>query len=150
MDERSDIVSKDALSFAVSNALSEVPRAAARVEVFCRDRNIPGPVAHKFNLALDEALTNAISYAFADGKPHAIDIRIEHRDGYLTAIVSDDGAPFDPLSQPVPDVHAPVAERKIGGLGIHLLRKLMDKVEYRRHDGRNILTFRIRADDSEK
>jgi anti-sigma regulatory factor (Ser/Thr protein kinase) len=125
-------VSKDALSFTVSNALSEVPFAAARVEAFCRDKDIPAPIAYKFGLALDETLTNVISYAFADGQRHAIEIRLEYRDGYLTALMSDDGAPFDPLSQPEPDVHAPVEERKIGGLGIHLVRKLMDKASYER------------------
>jgi serine/threonine-protein kinase RsbW len=143
-------VSKDALSFVVSNALSEVPRVAEQVGVFCRDRNIPVPIAYKFGLALDETLTNIISYAFSDGKRHAIEIRLEYRDGYLTAVVSDDGTPFDPLSQPAPDIHAPVEQRKIGGLGIHLLRKLMDKADYQRRDGRNILTFRIRTDDPNK
>lgn len=139
-------MSKDALSFTVSNALSEVPRAAEQVEAFCRDRSVPAPVAYKFGLALDEILTNVISYAFADGKSHAIEIHLACSDGYLTALVSDDGAPFDPLSQPAPDVHVPVEQRKIGGLGIHLLRKLMDRADYQRRDGRNILTFGIRTD----
>ena len=146
MDERSAAVSKDVISFTVSNALAEVPRAAAQVEAFCRERNFPAPIVYKFGLALDETLTNVISYAFADGKPHAIEIRLETRDGYLSALMSDDGAPFDPLSQPEPDVHAPLEQRKIGGLGIHLVRKLMDKAEYQRRDGRNILTFGIRTD----
>jgi len=143
-------VSKDALSFTVSNALSEVPRAAEQVEAFCRDQNIPAAVAYKFGLALDETLTNVISYAFADGKRHAIEIHLACSGGHLTAVVSDDGAPFDPLTQPAPDVHAPLEQRKIGGLGIHLLRKLMDKADYQRRDGRNILTFRIRTDDADK
>jgi anti-sigma regulatory factor (Ser/Thr protein kinase) len=140
-----DVVSDDAISFDVANELSAVPHAAERIEAFCRDRNIPEPIAYKFNLALDETLTNAISYAFADGGRHQIDVRVENRDGYLTATVSDDGAPFDPLSQPPADVHAAVEDRKIGGLGIHLLRTLMDTVEYRRRDGRNHVTFRIRV-----
>lgn len=138
-------MSNDTLSLAVFNELSAVPRAAEQVETFCRERNIPAPVAYKFNLALDETLTNAISYAFSDGRRHRIEVRIEDRDGYLTAIVSDDGAPFDPLSRPKPDIHAPVEQRQIGGLGIHLLRTLMDAVEYRRLDDRNVLTFRIRV-----
>jgi len=143
-------VSKDPLFVTVSNALLEVPRAAEQVEAFCRERKIPAPIAYKFGLALDETLTNVISYAFPDGKRHAIEIRLECSDGYLTAVVSDDGAPFDPLSQPAPDIHAPVEQRKIGGLGIHLLRKLMDRADYQRRDGRNILTFRIRTDDANK
>ena len=141
-------MSKDALSFTVSNALSEVPRAAEQVEAFCRDRNIPAAVAYKFGLALDETLTYIISYAFADGQRHAIEVRLAYNDGYLTANVNDDGAPFDPLSQPEPDVHAPIEQRKIGGLGIHLVRKLMDKADYQRRDGRNILTFSIRTDEA--
>lgn len=138
-------MSKDALSFVLSNVLSEVPRAAEQVEAFCRERSIPAPVAYKFSLALDETLTNAISYAFADGTRHEIEVHVESSGGYLTAVVSDDGAPFDPLSQPAPDLRAPIDQRKIGGLGLHLLRKLMDAVEYRRRDGRNHLTFRIRV-----
>jgi anti-sigma regulatory factor (Ser/Thr protein kinase) len=143
-------MSFDAMSFVVSNALSEVPRAAEQVEAFCRERSIPAPIVHKFSLALDEALTNIISHAFADGARHEIDVRLETGGGYVTAVMSDDGAPFDPLSQPAPDIHAPVEERKIGGLGIHLLRKLMDQADYQRRDGRNILTFRIRTDASKK
>jgi len=72
-------------------------------------------------------------------------VQIEVRNGDLAATVSDDGAPFDPLSQPPPDIHAPAEDRKVGGLGIHLLRSLMDSVEYRRADGRNRLTFRTRT-----
>jgi serine/threonine-protein kinase RsbW len=64
--------------------------------------------------------------------------------GYLSATVSDDGKPFDLLAQPEPDIHAPIEERKIGGLGIHLLRKLMDKVDYRRAGDRNELSFGIK------
>jgi len=66
-------------------------------------------------------------------------------DKELIATVSDDGKAFNPLEQSPPDIHAPLEDRKIGGLGIHLLRTLMEKVEYRRDDGRNHLTFRTRV-----
>jgi serine/threonine-protein kinase RsbW/sigma-B regulation protein RsbU (phosphoserine phosphatase) len=137
-------VSDDTLSIAVVNNVAAVSRATEQVEAFCAGRGIADAVARKFSLALNETLTNAVSYAFPDGGRHSIAVRIEHRAGYLTATVSDDGAPFDPLSQPAPDIHAPVAERKIGGLGIHLVRSLMETVAYRRRGGRNELTFRIR------
>ena len=71
-------------------------------------------------------------------------MRIDIGGGFLSATVSDDGKPFDPLSLPEPDIHAPIEERKVGGLGIHLLRKLMDTVEYRRTGERNELSFGIR------
>lgn len=136
-------VSDDSLSIAVVNDVPAVSRATEQVEAFCRCRGIADAVARKFTLALDETLTNAVSYGFPQGGRHSIAVRIEHRAGYLTATVSDDGAPFDPLAQATPDVHAPIAQRQVGGLGIHLLRTLMETVAYRRHGDRNELTFRI-------
>lgn len=137
-------MSDDSLSIAVPNELPAVSRTTEQVEAFCSGRGIADTVARKFSLALDETLTNAVSYAFPEGGRHSIAVRIDHRAGYLTATVSDDGAPFDPLSQPAPDIHAPIEQRKIGGLGIHLVRTLMETVEYRRRGDRNELTFRIR------
>ena len=89
-------------------------------------------------------LTNIVSHGLPEGR-HEIAVSVEFRDETLIASVSDGGAPFDPLTQPAPDIHAPIEDRKVGGLGIHLLRTLMDAVEYHRADGRNHLTFRIRA-----
>jgi serine/threonine-protein kinase RsbW len=142
-------VPDDSLSMVLTNALSEIPRAAERVEAFCRAHCIPARIVHRFQLALEEVLANAIAYAFSDADRHQIAVSIEFREGILTATVSDDGAPFDPLTQPPPDVHAAVEDRKVGGLGIHLLRSLMEAVEYRRADGRNHLTFRIHVGPSE-
>ena len=134
----------DSLSFAVVNDLSEIPRMAARVEEFCVARKISAKIVYRFNLSLDEVLTNIISHGLTQGR-HEIAVSVALQDGNLVADVSDDGPAFDPLSAPAPDVRAPIEERKIGGLGIHLLRTLMDAVEYRRADGRNHLTFRVRA-----
>ncbi len=136
-------MSDDSLSIAVDNDVAAVSRATAQVEAFCRGRGAADAVAHKFAVALDEVLTNTVSYGFPGGGRHSIAVRIEHRAGYLTATVSDDGAPFDPLTRPTPDVHAPLAARKVGGLGIHLVRTLMESVDYRRRGDRNELTFRI-------
>jgi serine/threonine-protein kinase RsbW len=138
-------LSSDSLAISLPNELSAVSRAAEKLKVFCRDQGIPEPIAHKFGLALDEALTNIVSHAFPDGGRHSIEVRIARRDDHLMAIVSDDGEAFDPLAHPAPDVRAPVEHRKVGGLGIHLLRTLMDTAEYRRIGGRNELTFGIRV-----
>ena len=134
-------VDDDSLSIRVG-ARADLPPAAARVEIFCLARGIPHRTAHRFNLALEEALANVISHAFPDGRRHEIAVRVALRDGDLTATVCDDGRPFDSLGEPPPDLHAPVESRKVGGLGIHLLRSLTDAVEYRRADGRNHLTLR--------
>ncbi len=135
----------DQISAKVTNELSEIPRLADRIDAFCRERNIHGRVVYRFNLALDEALTNIMSYAFPDGGRHEIEVTVVHDGSALAASISDDGAAFDPLSQEAPDIHASIEERKVGGLGIHLLRKLTDSADYRRAHGRNHLTFRMRT-----
>jgi serine/threonine-protein kinase RsbW len=140
----------DSLAMLLANELTEVPLAAARVNEFCQARNVPERTAYRFNLALDEALTNIISYAFPDGGRHEIEVRIEYRDNTLAATVSDDGEAFDPLSQEKPDIHAALEDRKVGGLGVHLLRSLMDSAEYRRTDGRNHLMFRTQTGTSKQ
>lgn len=96
----------------------------------------------KLRLAAEEILVNVISYAYPGGTGD-ISILTEStvgREG-LRVNISDTGIPFDPLSQPSPDLNVPVQDRKVGGLGIFLLREIMDHVAYRRENGRNILTF---------
>ena len=66
----------------------------------------------------------------------------------LEAEVEDDGRPFDPLGVPAPDLQAPLPERRVGGLGIHFVRRLMSEVRYARVDGRNRLVLRKRLIDS--
>ena len=132
------------LSMTAINDLQEVPRLAGQVEAFCRELNVPDKKAHRFNLALEEALTNVISHAFPDAARHQIGVVVEGQNNELIATVTDDGKPFDPLAQPAPDILAPIEDRKVGGLGIHLIRTLMDSVEHRRSNGRNELTFRMR------
>ena len=135
----------DLLTLAVANDLAALPGVAAALEAFGAGHAIQGRMVRRFTLALEEVLTNVIAYAFPQGGRHEIAVAIAWRDGSLQATVSDDGTEFDPLSRPVPDLHLPVEERRVGGLGIHLLRRLTDTAEYRREEGRNVLTFRMRA-----
>jgi anti-sigma regulatory factor (Ser/Thr protein kinase) len=133
----------DLLTLKVANDVAAIPKVAAELEAFCVTHALSSRTAHRFNLALEEVLANVIAYAFPGGR-HEIDVRIAHRDGRLHATVSDDGVPFNPLTRPVPDLQAPIEERQIGGLGIHLLRTLTDTADYRRDGDRNVLTFSMR------
>ena len=135
---------RDSLTIGVTNTFGDIPHANKRISAFCSERNVPAKLLNRFSLSLDEVLTNIITHSIGDKGDREIAVRIDIGGGFLSATVSDDGKPFDPLSQPEPDIHAPIEERKVGGLGIHLLRKLMDTVEYRRTDGRNELSFGIR------
>jgi len=94
-------------------------------------------------IAADEVFSNIAEYAYPDDGG-TVEVRLaENSDGTaLSMSFSDRGIPFDPLAAPPPDTAAPPAERRIGGLGIHIVRHLMDGVAYRRtDDGRNLLTL---------
>ncbi len=104
-------------------------------------------------LATEEIIVNVISYAYPGGEG---DITVttgcvlEPRSGLLVEI-SDHGTPFNPLSKPAPDLTVPIQERTIGGLGIYLLKELMDEVHYRYDAGRNVLSFiKYSKDDTSK
>jgi serine/threonine-protein kinase RsbW len=103
----------------------------------------------KLNLVLEEWLTNVISYGFDAGGDHRIvlDLALDES-GELSARVEDDGRPFDPLSLPTPDVTVGLDERKVGGLGVLLIRRLMDDVTYSRSGDRNVLVMRKRVASS--
>src|SRR5262249_46148887 len=132
-------VSGDKLAISIVNDLAELPRVAEAVERFCTERAITAKCAFALNLALEELLTNAILYGFDDAAPHSIAIVLSHDGGAVTLELSDDGRPFDPRQAPPPDLAASLEDRPIGGLGIHLVKQMMDRVEYEYRDGRNHL-----------
>ena len=93
------------------------------------------------NVALDEVLTNVLSHAYDDAGAHEIRIVLAVYPGALQAEVEDDGRPFDPLTVAPPDRTAPLAERNVGGLGIHFVRNLLSDVAYQRIGDRNRLVL---------
>jgi len=104
--------------------------------------------AVKLELAVEEILANIISYAYP-GKKGAIELTVGENDmrGFVIEI-GDSGIPFDPLSVPEADTRSPLEERKIGGLGIFFMRKVVDVAYYRYENGKNILTltmYRLRS-----
>ena len=135
----------DLLTLKVANDLAALPQLADELEAFCSARAVPSRTVHRFTLALEEVLSNVIAYAFPGDGRREIDVRITWRDGALHATVSDDGIAFNPLTRPAPDLHAPIEQRQIGGLGIHLLRTLSETADYRRDGDRNVLTFSMRV-----
>ena len=91
-------------------------------------------------LALEEAFVNVANYAYGD-KHGTLDYSISVLEGKLCFTLSDSGIPFDPLAKKDPDVSLSIEERQIGGLGIFMVKKLMDDVQYEYRDGKNILTL---------
>lgn len=91
------------------------------------------------NLVMEEAVSNIIFYAYKEGETgENIRISMELEDGVLTIVLTDTGLPFDPTAREDPDVSLSAEERPIGGLGIFLIKKMMDEVVYRRKDDANV------------
>jgi serine/threonine-protein kinase RsbW len=98
-------------------------------------------------LALEEILANIISYGYADDREHEITVSLDAQPGEVRVDVEDDGRPFNPLESPEPYTGDSLEDRPVGGLGIHLVRALMDGLEYRRQGDRNLLTMKKTTQD---
>ena len=125
--------------------LREIERLNKIVRQFGDLHEVPSRTLYAVNLALDEVVTNVVRHGFEDPSGQEILAEVTVKGEDLTTVVADPGRAFNPLDVPPPDLHAPLAERTLGGLGVHLVRSLMDSVEYRRDNGKNVLTMRKRV-----
>lgn len=123
------------------NNIQQIPQLADFIETIAVEKNLDQALAMNLNLALEEAVTNVIMYAYPDGADGLVDIEAILREGSLEFVVSDSGRPFDPTARPEADVTLQAEDRPIGGLGIFLVRHIMDKVDYARINGKNVLTM---------
>ena len=123
------------------NRLDELERLAVAMDQLGKDWGIPANYIMELNLAVEELFTNIVFYAYDDQEKHEIEILFEHPEtGCVLITLSDDGKAFNPLENPTGDnLVKSLEEREIGGLGIHLVRKMVSHIEYKRLDGRNIL-----------
>ncbi len=133
---------KKELEYRLKNELDEIQTLAEAIKMFAETHNIPDRIAFQVNLSLDELLTNTISYGFPEGGEHVISVRIAFQGEVLVIETRDDGLAFNPLENAEPDTSQGIEERSIGGLGIHLVRNLMDEIEYRREENQNILVLK--------
>ncbi len=130
--------------FSIMNNYERIIEANARLENFCKKYGLQGNLGSIFSIVLDEILNNIMTYSYNDSKEHIIDIKFIIEDDIFTLIFCDDGQPFDPGTVPVPALDEPIDERKAGGLGIHIVRKLMDEVDHRREEGKNYFIVKKR------
>ena len=98
-------------------------------------------MARQIRLAVEEAVVNVIDYAYPAGVEGEVDISMMTDGQCLKVIISDAGVPFDPTLKENIDISLSAEERQVGGLGIHLLREIMDSVNYEHLNGRNTLTL---------
>ena len=123
------------------NDIQQIPQLASFVESIADLARMDVGTAMSLNLALEEAVANVIQYAYPAGSDGLVDIEAIICPGELKLIISDSGVPFDPTAAPEVDITLSAEERPIGGLGIFLVRQIMDTVSYLRAEGKNILTM---------
>jgi anti-sigma regulatory factor (Ser/Thr protein kinase) len=127
------------LELVIKNELTEIERVNSRFNEFAEQHDLPKAARQKTNIALDELLNNAITYAFGADSEHTIEITIALTGQRLVITLIDSGQPFNPFTQKEPDTKKSIADREIGGLGIQIVRKIMDDVSYERRINRNVV-----------
>ena len=132
-------------TFVIQNDLRQLETFMDELLQFCANNGIAETVFFDIRLAMEEAVSNTIRHGYEDQKSHDIRIIAEIKNEDLHLVLEDDAKPFNPLDAADPNLNLPVEQRKIGGLGIYLLKMYMDEVSYQRIDGKNILRLRKAA-----
>lgn len=125
----------------LSNDLSELPRFSAFVKGICAKLGLDNKQAGKLRLALEEVVVNVMNYAYPEGGHGNVCVQADSNLKEVRFMVIDSGVPFDPTSVLEADTTLDAENRPIGGLGVHLARKLTDSISYSRRDGQNVLTL---------
>ena len=129
----------------VDAVLENIPSVTAFIDGQLEALDCSMKAQMQIDVAIDELFSNIARYAYPDGPGKAtVGIEFDEENRMCSVVFSDEGIPFDPLAQQAPDTGLPLMDRPVGGLGIFLVKKTMDAVEYRHENGRNILTIRKR------
>ena len=128
--------------FELTSNLSELNTLCRHLDECGNMMGLPQRCRSELNLGLDELFTNIISYGFEDDSEHQIKFTLTKAEKTLVVQVEDDGIPFNPLDVEGPGLHRDLDSINIGGLGIHLVKKMMDDIDYQRVEGRNKLILR--------
>ena len=127
-------------SITLPNDIATITQLSEFVETVCEEKGLDMALTMNLNLALEEAVVNVMSYAYPDSQGDVkVDIMID--DQKVVSTLTDSGIPFDPTQKGDVDTTLPAEERPIGGLGIHLVKQIMDKVSYQYVGNQNILTL---------
>lgn len=126
----------------IKNEISEISRLAEFVERIGEQLELESALVMNLNIVLEEAVANIILYAYPEKSDEVITIMVEKIDNMLIFTITDHGVEFDPTVVPQADITLSAQERPIGGLGIFLIKKIMNEVEYQRIDGNNVFTLK--------
>jgi sigma-B regulation protein RsbU (phosphoserine phosphatase) len=128
-------------SITLPNDINSVPQLNDFIDGFSLEAGLDMSMTMSLNLALEEAVVNVMTYAYAPDTQGELTLEAVADKGVVTFILTDTGVPFDPTAKEDADTTLGIEDRPIGGLGIFLVRQLMDAVDYQRVDGQNVLTL---------
>jgi len=128
-------------SITLPNDINTVPQLNDFIDGFSLEAGLDMSMTMSLNLALEEAVVNVMTYAYAPDTQGELILEAVADKGVVTFILTDTGVPFDPTAKEDADTTLGIEDRPIGGLGIFLVRQLMDTVDYQRVDGQNVLTL---------
>lgn len=135
------------LNLSLDSDIAQTEILYREVTRFCRELGLSARQTNHLNVAAEELFTNIVKYAYESNSSHRIDINLLfERPDRITVRIEDDGRPFDPTQAESPQPACPIDERKIGGLGIHLCKKMVDEMIYRREGDRNIMILVLKLD----
>jgi sigma-B regulation protein RsbU (phosphoserine phosphatase) len=127
------------LDLRIKNRIEELGLVEDEFFEFASQNQVPAADRQKVSIVLDELLNNIVNYAYQDEGEHEIEVEIELSGKRLVITIADDGMPFNPFARKIPDTSADIDDREIGGLGIHLVRSVMDEYDYQRHIDKNVV-----------
>jgi len=134
------MISKHCLT--LPNDIETIPQLNEFIDTIAEEIGLDMSLTMSLNLAIEEAVVNVMDYAYPAGEKGDVEIEVVADDKWLTFIISDSGVAFDPTTKEDADTTLSAEERPIGGLGIFLVRQLMDTIQYERVNGKNVLTLR--------
>jgi len=129
-------------SITLPNNIEETPQLNVFIDEVCEAAGLDMSDTMSVNLALEEAVVNVMDYAYPANAPGEVTIEAEADDERMKFVITDHGIPFDPTAKAEVDTTLSLEERPTGGLGIHLVRQIMDSINYERENDKNVLTLR--------
>jgi len=129
------------ISFKLKNNISELDKLGRKLNAFGEGIGLSKKCMFQINLALDELFTNIVSYGFPDNGPQWISVALSHDNSKIRVRLEDTGVPFDPANAQTSATETEIEACKVGGLGLHLVKKIMDKITYQRCGEKNIITL---------
>lgn len=124
------------------NDIETIPQLNEFIDLVAEEVGLDMSLTMSLNLAIEEAVVNVMEYAYPDGQKGNVEIEVTADQQWMTFVITDTGIAFDPTTKEDADTTLSAEERPIGGLGIFLVRQLMDDINYKREGNKNVLTLR--------